>query len=142
MYIQGIFIVLILAVAAQGPPVLVATDKAAYEPGDVVTITVQVQQPLDDLELWVYVDQPNLYNLNATCLWNPQPNTVFIWPVKLPPNAQSGRWVITVSWNHHLTQTSFQVAGNHGSIPEFSGLAAVAFASLATSEILVRRRRH
>lgn len=142
MYIQGIFIALILAVVAQGPPVLVTTDRAVYEPGDVVTITVQVQQPLDDLELWVYVDQPNLNNLNAICLWNPQPNTALIWPMKLPADAQTGQWTITVIWDHHFTQTSFEVTGNPASIPEFSGLATVAFATLAMSMILLRRRRH
>lgn len=142
MYIQGIFIGLILAIAAQGPPVLVATDRTVYIPGDLVTITIQVQQPLNDLELWAYVDQPNLHNLNAICLWNPQPNAALIWPVKLPPDAQSGRWMITVTWDHHLTQTSFEVVQTHGSIPEFSGLATIAFASLATAGIILGRRRY
>lgn len=132
----GVLAVALLASAVLTPaPVSVSTEYQAYNPGSLVKVKIHANEGFNASAFWLFVDQPNNISFLVTPLDPVSQNCTFT----LPDDAQSGVWMVTVTWDHQSAQTFFTV--NAMAIPEFPETTALLFLVVAASLFILRGRR-
>ncbi len=136
--IFGILLFLmILPLVAARPTVAITVNADSYMQGTTVYLTIDISHANDEY-YWLYVDGPDGHNILFKGLGQLKGNAVFKEEVQIPLDAPVGTYTATITWNHALVQTIFEVTP----IPEFPIAVAVSlFAALAISVIILRRRK-
>jgi hypothetical protein len=130
-----ILLILLAMSALASQTVTVTTDRAAYAPGEEVTIRVSTSGFASNERLWLYVDKPDGHNLHFAEL----PASGGAVKVTLPIDAPPGFYTVIVTWDHQYIQTGFMVEGQP--IPEFPITPMVFIIAFAFATATLARRQ-
>jgi hypothetical protein len=128
-----------LVLSQSGPVVGVAVNNPFPNPGDTITITIctcLAPQGWDD-SLWLSIDSPDGHNLYYQELGAGHLTTTI--PYKVPQDAPSGLYTVTVTWDHQYVQTGFTVDARP--IPEFPSPLVVFLVAIAAAAVAISRRQ-
>jgi hypothetical protein len=130
-------IAIILLVTQTSPVIGISIDNPFPNPGDTITITVCIciAPPGWNETLWLSIDSPDghtLYysQLNATAI-----------QYKIPQDAPSGLYSVTVMYDHQYVQTGFTVEDQGQPIPEFPFPFAVLLVAFTVATLAISRRQ-
>jgi hypothetical protein len=133
-------LVAVILLATQTSPVIgISVDNPFPNPGDTIAITICVciAPPSWNETLWLSIDSPDGHTLNYTELGIV--NATITIPYRVPQDAASGLYTVTVYWDHQYVQTGFTVDAQP--IPEFPFPPVVFLVAIAAATLAISRRQ-
>jgi hypothetical protein len=128
-----------LLLSQSGPVVGITVDNPFPNPGGTITITIctcLAPQGWND-SLWLSIDSPDGHSLYYQELGTGYLTTTI--PYKIPQDAPSGFYTVTVTWDHQYVQTGFTVDAQP--IPEFPFPLPVFLVAIAAATLAISRRQ-